>query len=625
MICTALAVGFVAAPSVFAEEAPEFSLDKVVVTALRAETKDLDTPASVTVKTGEELKATGATTVIDALQFTEGIAIYHQGPYGQSTGRMTSDLVIRGAKKGALILVNGVPMNMNGLFQLDNIRLDDVEKIEIVKGSSSVMYGSDAFGGVINIFMKKEITNSISMSAGNNDQQNHSIGFQTGKLAVSGFYGKTGEVNNISAPSTANSITSFYNYKGSEKGGINTVYSFDDKFTLYYNHTEDNINRERVNLTTGVLMDRLNDKDRVDTVSLKYQDAQWNASLYGVYRDLDYNTKIINTYTKAKASNINNKTSKFGVDVNKNWDESNQRYLLGLTMEQESYQKKDFLVPGASGESRGKFERNQVSLYTQATRHFSDDSTLIVGMRGQFADSETDANYKVFSPQMQYNRKLSQTSSWFVNVGKSFRLPTFTELYVDSDRLVANPNLKPESGWTYETGWKRQLKDGSLKASLFFMNFEDHIETKSVTTSTGPKSQYFNFSTFKNEGIEFSWEQKLSEKYSYVLGASYSDPRQLNKANVYEKVYSRLQGNLMLRYTFEKLDATLSANYIGKRANHSLPALPVSLMANYHMTSDSTIFATMRNVLDRHDVTTDSSSYYYAAPRTFEIGVKHSF
>lgn len=86
----------------------------------------------------------------------------------------------------------------------------------------------------------------------------------------------------------------------------------------------------------------------------------------------------------------------------------------------------------------------------------------------------------------------------------------------------------------------------------------------------------------------------------------------------------------MLRYAQDKVTANLSANYTADRANSAPEAFPVSFKVNYQMSSDTSIFATMRNVLNRHDVTTEATpsamaGYYYAAPRTFEIGVKHSF
>lgn len=628
MICTALAVGFVAAPGVYAEEAAEFSLDKVVVTALRAETKDLDTPASVTVKTGEELKATGATTVIDALQFVEGINIYSQNPYGQSAGRMSSELVIRGAKKGTLVMVNGAPMNMNGLFQLDNILLENVERVEVVRGAGSVMYGSEAFGGVINIITKKQVSNSYTASYGSHGKQNHNLNLQAGKLAFNASFTDTGRVDNLTSgpltvamPAPSTTYPTHTDFIGSEKRSFNSAYQFDDKLTFYYTHTEDTLDKEQRLDTNGALYQKYNDKENLDRVSFQYTEGSWKANLYGTFRELDYTSLVTNPKTNVTSltSNTNLKTAKYGLDTNKSWNTDQMNYLAGLTVEREDYKQ----IARTNNKVTGPYDRTVIALYTQATHEFDDSRKLIIGMRGQSAEVESGDKYNQLLPQIQYNQKIDQDSSWFVNAGKAFRLPTLTELHTgaSSAGVSANPNLKPESGWTYETGWKKRSEQGLLKLTLFAMDIKDHIDTAVIGGST----TYANFGIFKNEGIEASWEQKLSDKYSYTVGGAYGNPRQQNTAGSWERAYSRIQGNLSVRYTLDKLTANLAANYTADRANNAVPALPVSLMVNYQLKPETAVFTTIRNVLNRNDVTTNSSSFYYAAPRTFEIGVKHSF
>lgn len=476
MICTALAVGFVAAPSVFAEEAPEFSLDKVVVTALRAETKELDTPASVTVKTGEELKATGATTVIDALQFIEGINVYSQNPYGQSAGRMSSELVIRGAKKGSLIMVNGAPMNMNGLFQLDNILLENVEKVEIVRGAGSVMYGSEAFGGVINIITKTQVSNSFSTSVGSYGKQNHNLNLQLGKMAFSGSFSEAGEGKKITE--TASSYTDF---TGGEKISLNGTYRFDDKLILTYTHSEDDIDKETRLKSNNTLSRLYNDKENVDRVTFQYKDGTLKANLYGTFRELDYYTKTGTGGVYNNILNTNLRTAKYGLDTNKSWGSEQQNYLAGITIEQEKYKQTKLQTIAPNTNILGPFDRTVMSLYTQTTHSFDESRKLIVGLRGQTAKGEDKKTYNQVLPQVQYNEKVGENSSWFVNIGKAFRLPTLTELYAGTtDNFTSNPNLTPESGWTYETGWKKITDKGILKTTFFVMDFKNYIDTDST-------------------------------------------------------------------------------------------------------------------------------------------------
>ena len=74
---------------------------------------------------------------------------------------MTSKIMVRGVQDGTLVLVDGIPMNMDGRYNLDDIPSDAIERIEVVKGGGSVLYGSEATGGVINIITKKQLRNKI--------------------------------------------------------------------------------------------------------------------------------------------------------------------------------------------------------------------------------------------------------------------------------------------------------------------------------------------------------------------------------------------------------------------------------------------------------------------------------
>lgn len=168
---------------------PEYSLDEVTVTAMRYEAKDLDTPADVAVYSNAQLKATGAVNIVEALKYKEGIIYHSMGYQGQSWGNMTSQIIIRGVDNGTLVMINGVPVNLNGKYNLEQIPIESVERVEIVKGGGSVLYGSEAFGGVINIITKTKVDNTITVSGGTN-QQNHAVSFQAGKSSFNYTYGK---------------------------------------------------------------------------------------------------------------------------------------------------------------------------------------------------------------------------------------------------------------------------------------------------------------------------------------------------------------------------------------------------------------------------------------------------
>lgn len=114
-----------------------FTLDPMVVTAQRKDTKDLETPATTTTITSEDIRRKGFVSVFEALNSTIGITSYSyvsgEGDNGSSTGRT----YVRGLDKGTLVLVNGVPINLNNYNSTAGIPISAVERIEVVKGSNS--------------------------------------------------------------------------------------------------------------------------------------------------------------------------------------------------------------------------------------------------------------------------------------------------------------------------------------------------------------------------------------------------------------------------------------------------------------------------------------------------------
>ena len=186
---------------VHAEEPNQaFTLDPMVVTAQRMETRDLDTPAAVEVLNHEQLIATGGNNLQEALKFGTGLMFQSQGTKGTSQGTMNSKIIIRGVEKGTLVLVDGVPLNQSGRYNLEDISTEMVEKVEIIRGGGAVLYGSEATGGVINIITRGKRPNKIKTSFGNYEQQSHAISLQASKLGVSYAYDKIGNIDNISDP-----------------------------------------------------------------------------------------------------------------------------------------------------------------------------------------------------------------------------------------------------------------------------------------------------------------------------------------------------------------------------------------------------------------------------------------
>ncbi len=162
----------------FAEEVATYELNPVLVTAQRSVTKDMETPAAIEVLHADDLQKTGATSVQEALKFSTGIITHGQGPRNISQGTMTSKAVIRGVEKGTLVLVDGVPINQGGRYNLEDIPVESIDRVEVVRGGGAVLYGSEANGGVINIITKGKRANTVKAGFGNYGIQNYAASFQ---------------------------------------------------------------------------------------------------------------------------------------------------------------------------------------------------------------------------------------------------------------------------------------------------------------------------------------------------------------------------------------------------------------------------------------------------------------
>ena len=185
MICSAIALGISCSSlPALAEVQNEFSLDQVIVTAQRYEKHDIDVAASTEILTEKDLQNTGANNLYDALKFSTGIEMQQYGTAGSSMGNMYSKVVIRGVGNGTLVLINGVPLNTRGTYDLTDIPVENVERVEIVRGGGSVLYGSEATGGVINIITKKKRENYFKTGWGNYGQQEYTLGLQAGNWVL---------------------------------------------------------------------------------------------------------------------------------------------------------------------------------------------------------------------------------------------------------------------------------------------------------------------------------------------------------------------------------------------------------------------------------------------------------
>ena len=223
--------------SVFAEEPIQsFTLDPMVVTATRTEKRDVDVPASTTILSAEDLKATGAQNLQVALGRVPGLIYKTFAPGGGAMGTMANEVAIRGISNGTLVMINGTPINLRGKYYLDAIPIDTIERVEIVKGGGSVLYGSEAMGGVINIITKKTYHNSITLGVGNYGQQKYSGTVGNDQFTVGYNIEKWGEVDTISR--SHDKGDKHTDMRDSHKNNLFLDYKINDNWNFLYTYYE---------------------------------------------------------------------------------------------------------------------------------------------------------------------------------------------------------------------------------------------------------------------------------------------------------------------------------------------------------------------------------------------------
>ena len=637
---------------VAAEKLNTFTMDEYVVTASRYAKADLDIAADTDVITSERIEAIGATNVQQVLQTVPGLVYQSKGPGGASLGSMTSKISMRGVEKGTLVLLNGTPINYRGLYNLENIPVETIERIEIVKGGGSVLYGSEATGGVVNIITKEKLPNVIKAGLGNYDRQNYDLTFQADKLGVAYTYDKWGDIGKTSDYVTALSSSTDKNmsnhFNGSEKNNLSLDYKIDDNMNLLYRHGESN--SYYTYKFNDIKYNKVNGEARYNRKHDKVEDfAQFNfKDDSGLKGNIYYNKNVLKAngtdfydskgktdgYPKVKDSKENNLT--YGYDVQKLWQEKGNNYLLGTSYQREEYQERD------NGPWDEKKSRNVYSIYGSWDTGVGTNDLFTLSARQTWTTgANEDKNFDNFSGQAQYLHKFDEVQSAYVTVGQSFVMPTFANMYSGGDAsiTVGDPNLKPQKGINYEVGYKYETDSHRYKVAVFTTKIDDEISFSKVIDKNNDTKYYALNEDFKNTGIEFSAEINNDNGFSFNYGVTYSDPQSKSNSqksgviNDWRRTFGRLQFNGGITYKQDKWLANLTANYLAERVITTntkgvadvKPYLLTTFNLKYAADKNHEFTLSMDNVLDRQDNVNHTSSYYYSTPFTYLLSYTYKF
>ena len=614
----------------------EFTLPQMNITALGYKSANLETPSDVTVYTGDELKQTGARNVANALKYKPGIYFSQMGPHDQSFITGNSTISLRGIKGGTLVLINGVPAGFNNVSHLDMINLETVEKVEIIKGGGAVLYGSEAYGGVINVITKDSYQNNLHIATGNKGQHDYAATIGAGKLGISlgrNESGETGILSEVQGTKTINGekVPYYTGFGDSKKDYIGINYKFDNKLNLSYMFNKKNYTIDYLNSSEEKLQHFMYD-DREHFTQLHFNNQK------GLEATAYYNERIIKNpdYYIVNPNNLEWERSNhknYGIDIKKVWENDREKVLIGLNSKRELYvdENQKFASFGNSSSQLkpyarfGTYSLNGYSMYGQYDRKLSDATKLVFSMREDLIRSDA-GNYNAFLPQLQILTKLNEENSVYANIGRSFRMPNFRQLYYSSGVLLQNPDLKPEYGWNYELGFKHDTPNDNFKAVLFHIDLDDQITNRKVNGLT----QSYNAAKYRNTGLELSYTKKINNNFDWSIGGIYSKPQnKTTESAPWKDVLGKYQIMTSMNYHSENTNAALNLSYMGNRVNNSKqtdvkPLLLSNLHIDHKILENASLTFDINNLFNRRDLS-DPDGLYLTQSRTFILGMNYNF
>ena len=657
LICGTFVPVLYGGASVYAAEAEaedalnSFTLDPMIVTAQRVETKDLDTPASVEIFDEERIEKSGAANAFDVLQNTLGVFTQSQGFNGTSMGTMTSKVAIRGVEKGTLVLVNGVPMNLDGKYHLDDIPTESIERIEVVRGGGSVLYGSEATGGVINIITKKKFKNKVSVAAGNFGKERYNLSFGAGKFNISAGLENRGAASPMSGLSTTATTpaavkkANVYDYAKGERKSVLWNYEITDGLTFTHAYSKNENRYKQKKYVTGVATQYNDYEDTDNNFFLNYDKNGWKATLSYGTQEKDYHQTKLDTGVKSRYSW--RKGHKTDANVQKQFDLGKNKLLVGI-----SFNREDMDTYSGSNDRDMDLERNMFSVYAsynwalgkKSNLLFNARETWATGFKGHQLDRKTGTrvstnndNLSKFTPEIEYICRINENSSFYAKAGKSFRVPNLTQFY-GSGLIAANLDLKPEQGTHFEIGYKLNTGKSSWRLSAFNYKIKDSIEAKITgydIDGTIAGVDYHN-SDVRNTGVELSVNMNHNDNWTTSWGVMFNNPQARNFEdygdNGWHDYYGKYQLMGSINYRKGKFTGSLDGNFVGDRTrqNNAQPShLKPQFFTNLHLTykpeSNHKFFFHLNNIFDRLDITSNSSANYYSLGRNFMAGYEFSF
>ena len=552
----------IAINSIINSQEKQISLEEVtVVSSPRIELELFESSKTVQVVSKEEIINSPANNVAELLQQVAGIDIRRRGTSG-----MQADLYIRGGGfDQTLLLIDGIKVEdpQTGHHTMNMaLPIEVIERIEIIKGAASRIYGQNAFTGAINIITSKvaEDMVSIKLEAGSYEQQNASV--------------------TISKKIQDQSVLFHYSNNSSEGHKYNTDYKNEN----YFLKNSFQIKGQLINMISSFNERKFGANGFYASPEAIDQYEETQASLLG------FSTKIVkeNLIIKPKLYWKRNQdmyvylrhnpavyrnlhiSNKVGFEVNGSYKSELGSTGFGL----------DVSSVKLSSNNLGNRNRTMVNLFLEQQVKFADEKIdLTPGVAfSYFSDVSTNMNYQsnffrnFFAyPGLDIGYQINDDIKLYSNIGYTYRVPTYTDLYYTSPTTIGNDNLNPEKALTKEFGARFDRDGLNINFVVFNRDASDVIDyVKNIESAPW---EAFNIREINTTGYE------VDLSYDFYLGAFLKQSINIGYTNIKDDLkqtdfsFSRyalnsLKNHITTSYSFE-IKKNLNSSIVYKYAERS--------------------------------------------------------
>ena len=519
------------------------SIDELIVTATKSELSADQVVAPVVVIDQLDIELSGVNGIAELLSSVAGINISTNGGPGQ----LTSIFVQGSNSNQVLILVDGIAINdsATGIASIQNIHPDMIENIEIVKSPRASLYGSNAVGGVIHLFTKRNQEGvNIGFKSGSDNTKvtnifasrevlNGRMGLQLNHYDTAGFPSKEG--SNINSAHDNRSVKGFFDQQwGSStlKASVWNSQGTTDYLDFFFNPISQDFDNTAVSLNF--------DQKKNET---------WSSSLHlGINKDfLDQND-----------SNDFNHSKKFILEWKNNlkWNPNNQ-LLAGITFENEEFEASNYgLGIDSDMSNRAVFLEN---IFLSGKNQF------LIALRLNNKENIEDK----ISWNLEYGYRLNSKTRLLFSAGKAHRNPSSFDLY----GFGGNPLLRPEYSKKISVGLNYQPNSSTNFDLRYFDN-----RIKDLVAFNYSDFKLYNIEESKTSGFDVIFEKDINN-WILSLNATLQDPKNLTTST---QLLRRPKNsmNMGLRRTFNKLTINLNLEKNSSRNDFGGVVLGAYTLAN---------------------------------------------